>query len=111
MNGINNNTGGLLSGVDHLRQSITDILTTPIGSRVMRREYGSRLYELVDAPVNKQTLIEIYVSTAEALLKWEPRLNVTKVIAEEVSTTRIVLSIEGEFLPHLEKIKLEGLVL
>jgi hypothetical protein len=37
-----------LEGIDHLKQSIIDILTTPIGSRVMRRDYGSRLFELVD---------------------------------------------------------------
>jgi phage baseplate assembly protein W len=41
MQGMNRNTGRKLSGVDHLRQSIVDILTTPIGSRVMRRDYGS----------------------------------------------------------------------
>lgn len=39
MNGISATTGRPLSGIDHLRQSIRDILTTPIGSRVMRRLY------------------------------------------------------------------------
>lgn len=27
--------------LDHIRQSVQDILTTPIGTRIMRREYGS----------------------------------------------------------------------
>ena len=42
MNGINATTGAALSGMDHLRQSIRDILTTRVGTRVMRRAYGSR---------------------------------------------------------------------
>lgn len=48
MLGINAQTGQPLSGIDHLRQSIRDILTTRSGMRVMRRDYGSRLPALVD---------------------------------------------------------------
>ena len=54
--GINQRDGTLLSDEAHLRQSITDILTTPLGSRVLRRDYGSRLYELIDAPISRQTV-------------------------------------------------------
>ncbi len=40
MRGMNANTGKELEGIEHLKQSIIDILTTPIGSRVMRRDYA-----------------------------------------------------------------------
>ncbi|WP_375666036.1 MULTISPECIES: GPW/gp25 family protein, partial [unclassified Bartonella] len=50
--GMDRTTGKPLTGIDHLRQSILDILSTRIGSRVMRRDYGSRVAELIDAPVN-----------------------------------------------------------
>ncbi|NYZ70451.1 baseplate assembly protein W, partial [Endozoicomonas sp. SM1973] len=50
MQGTHRLTGKPLSNLDHLRQSITDILTTRIGTRLMRRDYGSRLPELVDRP-------------------------------------------------------------
>ncbi|NKD46356.1 phage baseplate protein, partial [Haematospirillum jordaniae] len=69
MNGTNAKTGKPLSGLDHLSQSIRDILTTPVGSRVMRRDYGSRLPSLVDAPVNRSTILELYAATAEALAR------------------------------------------
>ncbi len=49
--GMNAATGRNLTGLDHLHQSIADILSTPIGTRVMRRDYGSRLPELIDAPM------------------------------------------------------------
>lgn len=50
MNGVNSWTGKRLSGTDHLRQSISDILSTPVGSRVLVRDYGSNLFSLVDNP-------------------------------------------------------------
>lgn len=43
MLGTDANTGKALEGMAHLRQSIRDILGTPLGSRVMRRDYGSEL--------------------------------------------------------------------
>ncbi|WP_412057361.1 GPW/gp25 family protein [Bartonella sp. DGB2] len=38
--------------MDHLRQSLIDILMTAKGSRVMRRAYGSDVARLLDQPVN-----------------------------------------------------------
>ena len=72
--GMNAETGRELTGLEHLKQSIADILNTPIGSRVMRRDYGSRLFELIDAPINRSTVVDIVAETAEALMKWEDRL-------------------------------------
>ena len=77
--GMNAETGRDLSGLDHLKQSIADILNTPIGSRIMRRDYGSRLFELIDAPINRSTVVDIVAETAEALMKWEDRLVVSAV--------------------------------
>ena len=111
MNGMNRTTGHSLSGVDHLRQSIVDILTTPIGSRVMRRDYGSRLYDLVDAPVNRALLVEIYSAVAESLLRWEPRFELNRVQVESISPGTIQLAVEGNYLPENQKMRLEGLML
>ena len=57
--GMSMATGKGLDGLEHLFQSIRDILTTPVGSRVMRREYGSKLFELVDRPMEPGLDIEI----------------------------------------------------
>jgi len=109
MRGTDSVTGKPLQGLEHLRQSIRDILTTPIGSRVMRREYGSRLYSLVDAPMNRETLLEIYAATAEALIRWEPRIRVTKVASISAGPGKIDLEITGEYLPEGEIITLDGI--
>lgn len=109
MNGINASTGKRLSGIAHLRQSIRDILTTPIGSRVMRRDYGSRLYQLVDAPMNRATLLDLYAATAEALATWEPRIAVQQVTASEAEPGRVILSLTGEYLPDGEQVTIDGI--
>ncbi|WP_369408772.1 GPW/gp25 family protein [Wolbachia endosymbiont of Pentalonia nigronervosa] len=81
--------------MEHLKQSIADILTTPIGSRIMRRDYGSRLFELVDRPVNRDFTLEIYAAVAEALQKWERRLKLEKVKIEEVKEGKVIISLAG----------------
>ena len=110
MQGMNRNTGQPLSGIDHLRQSIIDILTTPVGSRVMRRDYGSRLYELVDAPMNRATLVDIYAATAEALLKWEPRLVLKRVRVSEITVGKATLFLEADYLPTGKTMTLENII-
>lgn len=110
MIGTDATTGKSLAGIDHLRQSIRDILTTPVGSRVMRREYGSRLFQLVDAPMNRSTLLAIYTAAIEAIERWEPRFRVTKVVATEAAPGRVVLDVTGEYLPDGVPVTLDGIV-
>lgn len=98
MTGMNAQTGRRLEGLDHIRQSVRNILTTPIGSRVMRREYGSLLPELIDAPLNDATLLQAYAASIMALIRWEPRIRVTA-IRRSVSTVQpgqAVLEIDGQ---------------
>lgn len=110
MNGTSAQTGKALSGIDHLRQSITDILTTPIGTRVMRRSYGSRLFELIDAPMNRFTLLDLYAATAEALATWEPRFKLEKAIATSAAPGSVVLTVIGEYLPDGQTVTIDGVV-
>lgn len=76
---FNRTTGAPIDDLDHLRQSIADILSTPIGTRVMRRTYGSRIPSLIDAPLTPGTLLQIASAAAEALNAWEPRIAITAV--------------------------------
>lgn len=98
MAGMNAGTGQRLDGIAHIQQSVRDILTTPIGSRVMRRDYGSLLPELIDMPLNDATLLQAYSAAVMALIRWEPRLQVVA-IRRRVSTTQpgaAVFEIEGQ---------------
>src|SRR5471030_1694033 len=79
MNGMNAVTGQTLGAIAHIHQSLADILTTPIGSRVMRRDYGSHVPELIDQPLNGATQLRIYAATAYAVQRWEPRIRLSGV--------------------------------
>lgn len=79
MIGMSATNGRTLTDSKHLAQSVADVLTTPIGSRVMRREYGSLLVDLIDWPLNSDTRLQAYAATATALMRWEPRIRLSRV--------------------------------
>jgi phage baseplate assembly protein W len=96
MIGMNAETGRGTDGIDHLYQSINKILTTPVGSRVERRDFGSELPELVDAPNNPANRVRLFSAIATALMRWEPRLSLTRVTlqAPGIDGTQMI-DIEG----------------
>lgn len=108
---MSRSTGKTVEGLEHLKQSIIDILTTPIGSRVMRRDYGSRLFELIDAPVNRETLVDYYAAVAEALDLWEPRIQLQQVDITSAVVGAITLSITGKYLIDGQAVRLDGIVI
>ncbi len=95
MIGMSRTTGKPLSGDAHLAQSIADILTTPIGTRVMRRDYGSAVPELLDAPLNPGTTIRLFGAVAQALRRWEPRLKLARVRVAGGADGRATIAVEG----------------
>jgi phage baseplate assembly protein W len=89
-------TGKRIDGGAHIAQSISDILTTPIGSRVMRRSYGSRLFELIDAPMNAATRQLIVAASAGAIVRWEPRIKLSRLqVGGARADGTLTLQIEG----------------
>lgn len=93
--GMSRDTGQSLTDSEHISQSVRDILITPIGSRVMRREYGSLLSALIDQPqspgVNGQVMAACYM----AILKWEPRVRLTSITFEKAFNGQMFVDITG----------------
>ena len=106
--GLRGSDGRTAVGDAHLRQSIADILTTPIGSRVMRRSYGSRLYALIDAPMNPGLVADLVAATAEALARWEPRILLKRVGVRLVSTGGFTLDLTVQV--RGRTLRLEGVI-
>lgn len=77
--GMNRFDGCGLSESQHISQSIQDILTTPLGSRVMRRDYGSAIFELIDQPQSAAVKLQIMAAAVIALTRWEPRIRITEI--------------------------------
>lgn len=91
-------TGQPLNGVAHLRQSIEDILTTPLGSRRMRPDYGSQLRRYIDLPVNAGWKSAVQAEVARALGRWEPRLALERVRVMAVLDGQVSLALSGRYL-------------
>ena len=66
----------LAEDVVAVKNSIENILSTPIGSRPFQRAYGSKLYFFVHEPMDKITEEDIRVSIIQAIEKWEPRVTI-----------------------------------
>lgn len=62
--------------VAHIKQSIADILLTAKGSRIMRRTYGSNLYQLIDRPISAALMLQLSTACVMAISQWEPRVRV-----------------------------------
>lgn len=87
-------TGRRISLRAHISQSIADILTTPIQSRVMRRGYGSAVPRLVDQPMTPANILRLQAATAQAIMKWEPRTRLRRAVLQVDATGRAVMQIE-----------------
>lgn len=98
MIGMDRHTGQPISGIEHLRQSVEDILGTPLDSRRHRPEYGSKLRLFVDLPVNEGWKSAVQAEVARALGRWEPRLKLERVRVMSVIGGRINLQVTGEYL-------------
>ncbi|EJP75054.1 GPW/gp25 family protein [Campylobacter sp. FOBRC14] len=62
-----------------IEESIKDILLTPLGSRVMLPDYGSRIFELIDRKVDDEFRADLACYVIEAVEKWETRVKIDEV--------------------------------
>lgn len=77
--GMSRHSGLKIDQDNHILQSVRDILTTPIGSRVMRRDYGSLLPFLIDSPLNSYFIMQLRASVIHALMRWETRVTPVRI--------------------------------
>ncbi|MEE2740803.1 GPW/gp25 family protein [Sphingobium abikonense] len=78
MAGMHRSTGATLDGLDHIVQSMADIIGTPVGTLIGRREYGSLVPDLIDQPMTDTNILRIFAATALALSRWEDRIRLRR---------------------------------
>lgn len=99
--GLDHVSGLLSVDWDDVQQSIRTILATPIGSRVMRRDFGSAVPDMVDRKMVSRNILAVYVAIAEALDRWEPRFRLNRCSVDSAAVTgRIELSLYGTYFPR-----------
>jgi hypothetical protein len=70
------------TGVNDIDRGIRVVLSTAPGERVMRPAFGCKIWELMFESINATTLGLMEEATREALVRWEPRIDVLSVNAE-----------------------------
>lgn len=89
-------TVALSEGEADIEESIRIVLGTAKGERVMRPEFGCGIHDYVFATVNATTLNLVETSVREALVRWEPRIDVQRVEAsrEGINAGKLLVSID-----------------
>jgi len=79
---------------EDIRQAIRIILGTNRGERVMRPDFGAGLNAFVFEPVNTTTMQLVKTRVQEALIDWEPRIDVAGVTVTTDEVQRNLLLID-----------------
>ncbi|WP_392430770.1 GPW/gp25 family protein [Edwardsiella piscicida] len=85
---------GTLSDASQLQAAIQDIVITPLGSRIMRRDYGSLLPDLLDSPQNAITRLQCMSAAVIALTRWEPRIAIRNIDLRYTSGAKAELALD-----------------
>ena len=107
--GMNKSTGRKITDTEHITQSVADIITTPIGSRVMRRNYGSYVPRLLDYPQNSVTRMRLISVTIMALTEFEPRIRVRKVEMYADQNGKVLMTLHADRADSGEMLILENI--
>jgi hypothetical protein len=86
----------ITSGAEGVECAIRVVLSTAPGERVMRPNFGCRIWELLFEPINVNTIGLMDQAVRDALGQWEPRIDVIDVdvvqAAEDTGMVRIAIS-------------------
>lgn len=79
-----------------IRESIRIILSTSKGERIMRPDFGCGIHDYVFAAMNTTTIGLIESSVREALVRWEPRIDLlnVQVSTDEAEHGRLLVGID-----------------
>jgi phage baseplate assembly protein W len=86
------------AGETDIDQSIRIILGTAPGERVMRPQFGCGIHERVFASLDSTTRSLIKDDVRDALLEWEPRIDVESVSVSDARDQEGALLIEIDYL-------------
>ena len=100
--GIDREMGGIITGWEHVVQSIGDIFTTRFGERIMREWYGSNVPILLgQRNIVPREIIDYFQELLAPIDQWEPRFRVVQIIPLKVTREgQFHFIIEGEYRPR-----------
>ena len=87
---------GLSRYEEDIREAIWIILSTAPGERVMRPEFGCGIHQFIFAPNDARTAGLVQFTVEEALIRWEPRIELQEVLVypDPSNPTLLLISID-----------------
>lgn len=92
-----NAKGGLSysAGPERIQDAIWIVLSTSLGERLMRPDFGAGVHDYVFQPNSDVMRTHLQSSVNDALLKWEPRIELTNVnVQEGDQPSQVLVSID-----------------
>lgn len=80
-----------------IEQAISLILATAPGERVMRPDFGCAIHDFPFETMDTVTLDRVAASVREALVEWEPRIEVVDVTVETVPAAEGRLDVDIDY--------------
>lgn len=78
-NGMNRSTGKLMTGWEHVEQSMHTIFLTPFHQRVLRRYVGSFVPQILGESGVPRVITRFFWAVASAIDLWEPNYRIKQV--------------------------------
>jgi phage baseplate assembly protein W len=76
----------LIGGEDEIEASLRMILSTALGERVMRPDFGCEIWDLVFDPLGPNTLGTMNHAVRRAAAQWEPRVDLVDVAIDDTAS-------------------------
>lgn len=111
--GMCRETGKLITGLEYLKQRLSDVINTPLGSLVGARGYGSRFHEMQDRNVNSAFRMDGYIRLAEAIANPENGLEdfkLSEMLFSSAGENHIEITLTGTYLANGENVVMDGIV-
>lgn len=95
MIGMDRHTGALISGQSYLVQRVQDVVTTRVGTRIIRRQYGGSLPDLVDRKVVPATFTRAAAAIAATLMQWVPDFKIRRISWLQLQPGQVIAVLSG----------------
>lgn len=113
MAGVDAVTGKRLEGFDHVEQSLSKIIYTPQGQRVMREWFGNPGLRLLGENATQQTILLWFNILYTLISIFEPRFRIRRFVVNDISRLGFAdFTMEGEYRPfaHLDWVQAKAYV-
>ena len=92
----------LSTGLANIEQSMRAVLSTVPGERVMRPDFGCEIWRMMADPMDASGLGRVEASVRDAIVTWEPRVDVGEVAVRQVALDGNAALVASETGHHVE---------